>query len=124
MSLKKINYNDIFQNNVYKYSISPEKLPPVKKKERKIMPEMKRTEINKSALAFPNSSLSLDINTEFDLKSNNLKYIFLVKNVKKEKHKDFENKLTDHISKEVRKMALRQIIEERYVFYYIFDCIW
>ena len=80
---------------------------------------MKRTEVNKSALSFPNSELSLDINTEFDKSSNRLKYVFLVKNLQSDRQKELENKITERISKEIKKLALKQIIEERYVLFLV-----
>lgn len=113
MSLRRIDYNEIFKNNVYKHNFTPSKLPPVKYKANKIKPEIKRTEVNKSALSFPNSELSLDINTEFDKSSNRLKYVFLVKNLQSDRQKELENKITERISKEIKKLALKQIIEER-----------
>lgn len=114
MSIKRIDYGEIFKNSVFKDSQSTDKLPPVvPEKTKKIKPEMKRTEVNKSALAFPNSPLSLDITSEFDPDSNNLKYVFMIKNVEKESHRELEGKITEQISNEVKKLALKQIIDDR-----------
>ena len=114
MSIKRIDYGEIFKNSVFKTYENNEKLPPVKLDgNTKMKPEMKRTDVNKSAMAFPNSSLLLDITTEFDHESNNLKYVFMIKNVEKENHRELEGKLTNKISDEVKKFALKQIIDDR-----------
>lgn len=74
---------------------------------------MKRTEVNKSALAFPNSNMKLDITASFDKQSNELKYTFNVSNLEDIYRKGLEDRLTHNIEKEIKNFALNKIIEER-----------
>ena len=114
MSVRQINYSEIFKNSVYRNAANQEKLPSIAREDsRPRLPKPKKVEVNKSALSFPNSDLALDIASTFDRQTKLLNYKFEVKNLEEEEHKELEEKLTEQITKEIRKLALRKIIEER-----------
>lgn len=75
MSVRKINYSEIFKNSVYN-KIPPTSqvsiLPAVSSSPR--LPQMKRS-VTKSSLNFPNSDVKLDITSTFDKKTNDLKFV-------------------------------------------------
>lgn len=73
---------------------------------------MKRTEVNRSELRFPNSEVTLNISTEFNSK-HGLKCVLDLKNLGQHDHKVFEEALTKRISDEVKKLVLKQIVERR-----------
>ena len=114
MSVRQINYKEIFDRSSYKHHKAQDSLPPLKPKtSRPLAPEMRRTEINKSALAFPNSDLKLDIQASFDKKVRQMKYVFNVTNINEDDTKELEAKLTTNISNQIKNLALKKIIEDR-----------
>ena len=72
MSIRKIDYSEIFKNSAYRKLVS-KKLPEVTRIPIPKKPILKKLEVNKSVVSFPNSDMTLDITTAFDKDQQSLK---------------------------------------------------
>jgi hypothetical protein len=72
MSIRKIDYSEIFKNSAYRKLVS-KKLPEVTRIPIPKKPILKKLEVNKSVVSFPNSDMTLDITTAFDKDKQSLK---------------------------------------------------
>ena len=69
-------------------------MPPLKPKtSRTKLNKSKPSELNCSEVSFPKSDLKLDIKATFDKESNQMSYIFNIKNIDEADTKDVEQKV-------------------------------
>jgi hypothetical protein len=70
MSIRKVNYSEIFKNSVYKNLQNRENLPPVSRNKSNVnLPVTARKShiiSDHENLAFPNTDITLDITTSID----------------------------------------------------------